>query len=42
MRAAYQALSDIEGEWTDAIGADALVQLRDGLAQVRALQEARP
>jgi DNA-binding MarR family transcriptional regulator len=42
MRAAYEALAEIEGEWTEAIGADALVRLRDGLAQVRALQEARP
>jgi DNA-binding MarR family transcriptional regulator len=41
MRAAYQALAEIETEWTDAIGADSLARLRDGLAQVRALQKPR-
>lgn len=42
MRAAYEALAEIEREWTGEIGADALARLRDGLAQVRALQEPRP
>jgi DNA-binding MarR family transcriptional regulator len=42
MRAAYEALAEIESEWTGRIGADALTRLRDGLAQLRALQAARP
>jgi DNA-binding MarR family transcriptional regulator len=39
MRAAYEALAEIETEWTDAMGADSLARLRDELAEVRALQE---
>jgi DNA-binding MarR family transcriptional regulator len=39
MRAAYDALTEIEQEWTAAVGAKALVRLRDGLAQVRSLQQ---
>jgi DNA-binding MarR family transcriptional regulator len=38
MRAAYDALAQIESEWTAAVGAEGLTRLRDGLAQVRALQ----
>jgi DNA-binding MarR family transcriptional regulator len=41
MRAAYEALAEIETEWTAAVGAEALARLRDGLAQVRALQAPR-
>jgi DNA-binding MarR family transcriptional regulator len=40
MRAAYDALAEIEQEWTAALGARALVRLRDALAQVRSLQQA--
>jgi DNA-binding MarR family transcriptional regulator len=39
MRAAYDALAEIEREWTTAVGAKALVRLRDALAQVRSLQQ---
>jgi DNA-binding MarR family transcriptional regulator len=40
MRAAYKALSEIEREWADAAGPDVLARLRDGLTQVRELQQA--
>jgi DNA-binding MarR family transcriptional regulator len=39
MQAAYDALAEIEREWTAAIGAKALVRLRNSLAEVRALQQ---
>ena len=39
MQAAYEALAEIEREWTAAIGAKALVRLRDALAEVRTLQQ---
>lgn len=38
MQAAYGALIEIEREWRKALGAQALTELRDGLAQVHALQ----
>jgi DNA-binding MarR family transcriptional regulator len=38
MRAAYEALGQIEREWADVVGADALVRLHDALARVRSLQ----
>jgi DNA-binding MarR family transcriptional regulator len=38
MRAAYDALSEIEREWRGALGAKALTGLRDALAEVRAIQ----
>jgi DNA-binding MarR family transcriptional regulator len=41
MQAAYGALAEIESEWADAVGAKALVRLRDALAQVRAVQQER-
>jgi hypothetical protein len=34
MRAAYDALAEIERQWGNAVGANALVRLRDALAQV--------
>lgn len=37
MQAAYAALTEIEREWASAIGAEALVELRDRLVQVRSL-----
>jgi DNA-binding MarR family transcriptional regulator len=39
MRAAYDALAEVESEWADAVGADTLAELRDRLARVRALQQ---
>jgi DNA-binding MarR family transcriptional regulator len=39
MRAAYGALEEIEREWAAAVGTEALVRLRDALAQVRSLQQ---
>jgi DNA-binding MarR family transcriptional regulator len=39
MRAAYGALTEIEGEWSRAVGAEALLRLRDALAEVRRLQQ---
>lgn len=43
MRAAYEALAEIESEWAGVVGAEGLVRLRDALARVRALQrEPRP
>jgi DNA-binding MarR family transcriptional regulator len=39
MQAAYQALAEIEREWTAVVGAKALTRLRDSLAEVRALQQ---
>lgn len=39
MKAAYGALTEIEREWRKALGAEALTALRDGLAQVHALQQ---
>ena len=38
MRAAYDALAEIEREWAGTVGAEALGRLRDALAEVRALQ----
>jgi DNA-binding MarR family transcriptional regulator len=38
MQAAYNALAEIEADWAGTVGAEALARLRDGLAQVRALQ----
>jgi DNA-binding MarR family transcriptional regulator len=38
MKAAYDALAQIEREWSDAVGAKALSRLRDELAKVRSLQ----
>jgi DNA-binding MarR family transcriptional regulator len=38
MRAAYEALGQIEREWADVVGADALGRLHDALARVRSLQ----
>jgi DNA-binding MarR family transcriptional regulator len=38
MQAAYGALAEIERAWVEAIGVRALTRLRDGLADVRALQ----
>jgi hypothetical protein len=40
MQAAFAALEEIEREWAGTVGADALVRLRDGLAEVRSLQHA--
>lgn len=39
MRAAYDALADIEREWSRAVGPKALTRLRDELAQLRSLQQ---
>ena len=39
MRAAYEALSEIESEWTRAIGAEVLARLLEELTQVRKLQQ---
>jgi DNA-binding MarR family transcriptional regulator len=41
MLAAYDALAEIEGEWAAAVGAETLSRLRDGLARVRAVQQAQ-
>jgi hypothetical protein len=41
MHVAYDALAEVEREWTGVVGAKALVRLRDGLAQVRTLQQQR-
>jgi DNA-binding MarR family transcriptional regulator len=39
MQAAYDALAEIELEWARVVGADALARLRDGLSEVRSLQQ---
>jgi DNA-binding MarR family transcriptional regulator len=39
MGAAYQALAEIEREWANSVGRDALARLRHGLMEVRALQQ---
>jgi DNA-binding MarR family transcriptional regulator len=41
MRAAYEALAEIEREWVDALGANSLTRLRDALAQVRSAQQTK-
>jgi DNA-binding MarR family transcriptional regulator len=38
MRAGYEALAEIEGEWTRVLGPQALPRLRAALARVRAVQ----
>ena len=38
MAAAKDALADIEKRWIKALGKDTLIQLRDTLAEIRALQ----
>jgi DNA-binding MarR family transcriptional regulator len=39
MQAAYTALAEIQDEWAGGLGLDALLELREALAQVRALQQ---
>jgi DNA-binding MarR family transcriptional regulator len=39
VQVAYRALAEIESEWATAVGTDALARLRDGLTQVRMLQQ---
>jgi DNA-binding MarR family transcriptional regulator len=39
MQAAYDALAEIEREWTAVVGAKALTRLRDELAELHTLQQ---
>lgn len=42
MKAGYEALAEIERQWTSEVGAKALPRLRDALVQVRSLQQRQP